>query len=598
MNDIPEILVIDDEPRIVESISYFLETWGFKPKGALSGAAAIEKLNTETFELVLLDISLKDMSGFDIMDIISRLARPIPVIVLTGMTSREVIVECLRRGAYDYIAKPFDEEELKSRIKHVLEAAQLEKEKIIISERLAASEARYQYLVQNSPDIIYTLDVNGGFTFISGPVESLLGYMHGELIGKHYSTIIHPDDIERVRTIIEDHVSCPDGNPRCAEVRFLPKGFPADRSEIIIELKMRGLYEPGTAATETSSRLGIFGIARDITVRKRAEKELELQKVHFQQLFENSPEGIVILDNEEHVLDANRGFEQLFQFHVDEIKKMPINELIVPDGLREETQGFLDTAIAEGMVKRETVRRRKDGELIDVEILGYPIVLSGKKIGIYGIYTDITKRKQSDERLQKTLDQLRRSMGAVIHAMALTVEVRDPYTAGHQQRVSSLARSIAEELGCTQDEVDGIRMAGAIHDLGKINVPAEILSKPGRISDIEFCLIKTHPLIAFDILKEIDFQAPVAEMVYQHHEKMNGSGYPQGLSGDKILPGARILTVADVVEAIASHRPYRPALGITAAIHEITEKRGQYYDPDVVDACVRLFQERRFAFLY
>ena len=323
MNSAPEILIVDDEPRIVESISYFLDSWGFKPRGAVSGIDALRKLQTDSFDLVLLDISLKDMSGFDIMDAISKLLHPVPVIVLTGMTSKDVIVECLRRGAYDYIAKPFDEEELKSRIRHVLEKAQLEKEKLVISERLAASEARYQYLVQNSPDIIYTLDTEGNFTFISGPVENLLGYTSNELIGKHYSTIIHPEDIEKVHDILEQPEKFPLDSSHCVEVRFVPKGICWEDCQIVIELKSRGLYEPGMS-TNPSCGQGTYGIARDITTRKRAEKELELQKVHFQQLFENSPEGIVILDNEERVLDVNRGFEQLFQFSACELKgKMP-----------------------------------------------------------------------------------------------------------------------------------------------------------------------------------------------------------------------------------------------------------------------------------
>jgi HD-GYP domain-containing protein (c-di-GMP phosphodiesterase class II) len=180
--------------------------------------------------------------------------------------------------------------------------------------------------------------------------------------------------------------------------------------------------------------------------------------------------------------------------------------------------------------------------------------------------------------------------------MAKTVEMRDPYTAGHQQRVASLARAIAKEMGLSEEQTEGIYMAGIIHDLGKISIPSEILSKPGKITKIEFSLIKTHPRIGYDILKNIEFPWPVAQVVLHHHERMDGSGYPQGLSGNDILLDARILGVADVVEAMASHRPYRPGLGIDKALEEIVQKQGILYDTEVVEACLKVFTEKGFNF--
>jgi putative two-component system response regulator len=200
------------------------------------------------------------------------------------------------------------------------------------------------------------------------------------------------------------------------------------------------------------------------------------------------------------------------------------------------------------------------------------------------------------EALQVTLNDLQRSMEGIIRAMAKTVEMRDPYTAGHQQRVASLARAIAKEMGLSEEQAEGIYMAGIIHDLGKISIPSEILSKPGKITKIEFSLIKTHPRIGYDILKNIEFPWPVAQVVLQHHERMDGSGYPQGLSGNDILLDARILGVADVVEAMASHRPYRPGLGIDKALEEIVQKQGILYDTEVVEACLKVFTEKGFNF--
>jgi PAS domain S-box-containing protein/putative nucleotidyltransferase with HDIG domain len=214
--------------------------------------------------------------------------------------------------------------------------------------------------------------------------------------------------------------------------------------------------------------------------------------------------------------------------------------------------------------------------------------------GVVLIFRDITEQKRSQDETARLLQKLRSGMNALINALVMTVETRDPYTAGHQRRVTNLARAIAGEMGLSSDCVDGIRMAGTIHDLGKISVPAEILTRPGKLSSIEFSLIQTHPRVGYEILKEIDFNMPVAEIVYQHHERMDGSGYPRGLTGGSILIESRVIAIADVVEAMASHRPYRPALGIEQSLGEIRKNRGILYDPDVVDACIRVFVERGF----
>ena len=176
------------------------------------------------------------------------------------------------------------------------------------------------------------------------------------------------------------------------------------------------------------------------------------------------------------------------------------------------------------------------------------------------------------------------------------VEVRDPYTAGHQRRVADLSGAMAREMGLAPDRIDGIQLAGLIHDLGKISVPAEILSKPSRLTELEFRLIKIHPQAGYDILQDSAFPWPIARMVLEHHERMDGSGYPRNLKGEEIIMEARILAVADVVEAMSSHRPYRPALGVEAALEEIEKNRGTLYDNTVADACVKLFRDKGYHF--
>jgi putative two-component system response regulator len=208
--------------------------------------------------------------------------------------------------------------------------------------------------------------------------------------------------------------------------------------------------------------------------------------------------------------------------------------------------------------------------------------------------TEIAERKRAEEELLQSYVKLQRTLEGTVNTLVLAVEMRDPYTAGHQRGVAQLACAIAKEMGLSENQIEGIRMAALIHDIGKISIPAEVLNKPGPLSELEYGLIKAHPQIGHDILKAVDFPWPVADIVLEHHERMDGSGYPQGLSGEEIILEARILGVADVVEAMVSHRPYRPAHEIDEALEEISQNRGVIYDPEVVDACLRLFSEKGF----
>jgi PAS domain S-box-containing protein len=284
---------------------------------------------------------------------------------------------------------------------------------------------------------------------------------------------------------------------------------------------------------------------------------------------------------------------------------------------REELMGMNSRAYTDKQTARklyqahnQVYRTGEPGRLFDYEIIqknGNKKVIQssftllkdadGKTIiGFRGIVRDITELKQMEKDRQKSLDQLRQSLEATIHAMAVTVELRDPYTAGHQRRVADLAYAIALEMNLEENRLTGLRMASTIHDLGKISIPSEILTKPTKLTYIEFEIVKTHAQAGYDILKDIDFPWPIARIVHEHHERMDGSGYPNGLKGEDILLESKILTVADVVEAMVSHRPYRAALGVEQALGEIIKNRGILYDEDVVDSCLKLFEEKRFIF--
>ncbi len=597
MNNPPTILVVDDEPRVTDSLALLLSDQGWDVHTAGSGKKALERVESVTYDCILLDLVMPGTDGLEIMEKIKEKRPETPVIIVTGHASVDSAVSCLKNGAHDYLKKPVNHDELIKRIENTLALQRLKEERDIINGKLQLSEERYQFLVQNSPDIIFTLDSDGKFSFINESVRNVLGYSSQQLIGKPYAKIVHPEDHEKADSLFSNGLG-KHRSLKSSEIRLKPKSSrkesPSHSRNVIVEMRIRGIYDRFQPNAEDLFR-GTYGVAQDITARKQAEEELMLQKAHFQQLFENSPEAIAILDHSDRILNANRGFEELFGYTLEECKNQCIKELIVPKKLISEASRLSQIVMSNGIAQHnETVRKRKDGSEVNVAVLGYPIHFQDSQVGVYAIYSDITERKKSEKTIQSTLKKLRKAMGGIIHVMVSTVEARDPYTAGHQQRVAELARTIAQEMGMSKEEVDGIRIGGSIHDLGKIKIPTEILSNPGRITDAEFSLIKTHPEVAYGILRDIEFSRPVAEMVYQHHEKINGSGYPRGLDSDEILPEAKILTIADVVEAIASHRPYRPALGMKIALDEITSNRGVLYDAEGVDACLRVFEQNKY----
>ncbi len=230
-------------------------------------------------------------------------------------------------------------------------------------------------------------------------------------------------------------------------------------------------------------------------------------------------------------------------------------------------------------------------ELIVHEISSYPTIE-----GVSVFVKDVTDRKKAERQLQDTLESLRKAFGSIIQVLVSAVETKDPYTAGHQTRSADLARAIATEMKIPKEKIEGLRMAGSIHDIGKLSIPAEILTKPTKLSELEFSLIKEHAQKGYEILKNVESPWPLAEIVYQHHERMDGSGYPRNMKGDDIIMEARILAVADVVESMSSHRPYRSARGIEAALEEIEKNKRILYDPEVVDACLRLFRKKGYSF--
>ncbi|MES0335468.1 MAG: HD domain-containing phosphohydrolase [Candidatus Magnetobacterium sp. LHC-1] len=332
-----------------------------------------------------------------------------------------------------------------------------------------------------------------------------------------------------------------------------------------------------------------------VIMRYSTEDVLKEREEHLRSVIQTSVNAIFSIDTDGRVAFWNDGAANIFGYSSDEVIGGDLS-VIIPERFRDNYRGGLLCHFSSGPPPLAT------GEAFEIIALNkagveFPIELSLTKwsacSGVFftGIARDITRRKNAISELEASLSKLRRITGAVMEAMSVAVEVRDPYTAGHQRRVADLARRIAHELGLSADQTEGLRVAAEIHDLGKISVPAEILSKAGKIKPKEFEIIKDHSEIGYNILKGIEFPYPVADIVLQHHEKLNGTGYPRGLKEDEILIEARIICVADVVEAMANHRPYRLALGIEKAMEEISANSGILYDPDVVRACLRVFNE-------
>jgi len=334
--------------------------------------------------------------------------------------------------------------------------------------------------------------------------------------------------------------------------------------------------------------IGIAVVARDITQDKQAEQL-------YRALAASSTVGVYITQEGNFVF-VNPQFQKYTGLTEDELLGRDPLSLVHP----EDRKTVRENAIAMLKGKRSSPYEFRvivnGGETRWSMETVTSIHYNGERTTL-GNFMDITERKQLEEEHKRDTERLLGAMRTTMRSIVMTVELRDPYTAGHQLRVTALACAIARELGLSEDRIEGLRMAAIVHDIGKLSIPAEILSKPGRLSEPEFELIKMHPQAGYDILnKTTDFPWPVAQIVLQHHERMDGSGYPAGIPGEDILLEARILGVADVVEAMSSHRPYRPALGVTKTLEEISEKSGILYDPQVVDACIRLFRERGFEF--
>lgn len=460
-------------------------------------------------------------------------------------------------------------------------------ERRLVEKELGERDLRFNKLSSNVPGMIYQFmrrpDGTYCFPFSSMAIMRIFGCSPDD-VREDFSPILNviwPEDRDKLIESIE--LSAEKMTVWQCEYRVQIPGQP-----------VKWLFGQATPEKLSDGSIIWHGFNTDITERKREQEALRENEELYRTIFDNTGTSMILIEEDMTISMANDELLRNTGYSSDEIiGRMKWTEIIHPDDLmrmieqhrlRRETEG-------NALPSYEFRYITKTGDINDT-LLNIKLV-PGTKKSIASLI-DMTERKKAQEELHQTLERLGKAMNTTIHLLAGAVEARDPYTAGHQTRAADLARAIAMEMEIPGEKIDGIGMAGAIHDIGKLSVPAEILTKSSKLTRVEFALVKEHAVKGYEMLKDVESSWPLAQMVYQHHERMDGSGYPRNLKGEEIIMEARILAVADVVEAMSSHRPYRPALGVEAALEEIEKNRGVLYDDAVADACIKLFREKGY----
>lgn len=573
----PLILVVEDEAIIAKDLCAKLEELGFETtEPALTADSAVEMAVESKPDLILMDICLNgSKTGLDAAECISQTC-DIPIVFLTSYTDKEYINRAQRCGAYGYLVKPYKKAELNSTIHmalHCFEMDRVQKEREQRFKKFAG--AAFEGILMVQGNII--VDVNDR-------LAQMFGYTVDNLVGKDVRILFLPLPGEAACYLMD--------NP--GETLCEARGRRKDSSTFYVEIRTRVTKYP-------NQTLKVMAV-HDIDMRIKAQTEALNAHDFTHKILEESPFGVLVVDDAGMVEYINPAMIKLSGEDKEDLMSTNLlyHEAYIRAGLSAKLhQALLGDSFFLGPVEYSPLSQENgSNDRVKVKnFTGVPFKEDGKNKVVVFI-EDISKRMSVEAELKLSFWKLQKTIESTVYAIAKMVEKRDPYTAGHQERVAELATAIAEKMGLAQELVNSVNMAAIIHDVGKMYVPAEILSKPGQLSDPEFNMIKTHPTFASDILGDIEFPWPVVESVTQHHERYDGSGYPAGLKGDEIIQEARIIAVADVVEAMASHRPYRPSLGIEKAIAEIKAYSGTRYDPVVVSACVDLYHNEEFDFSF
>jgi PAS domain S-box-containing protein/putative nucleotidyltransferase with HDIG domain len=578
-------LIIEDSEDDTLLFIRLLRKNGYNPvyERVETSEAMHEAFESKTWDIIISDYNMPRFSGLAALALYKDKGLDIPFIIVSGTIGEEIAAEAMVSGAHDYVMKN-NLTRLVPAIQRELGEAELRRGRKQAEEQILI----FRYFMEASGQGLGMATLDGGMTYVNQTLCRFLGEEKPEDVYKKKFALYYPQEMrERL------------------EKEVLPAVM--SKGQWIGELAListDGKYTPTIEnffliRDKAGNPLCLADVITDITERKQAEKSLKLSEEKYRSIFENATEGIFRTAPEGRFITVNSAMAHMHGFASPEEMITGITDigkqLFVNSEDRERYRSILEE---KGIVNNFDAQiYRKDGNTLWTSTNARAVRDAGGNVSYFeGTSEDITQRKQAEEELLQTLERLRKSLIGTIQALSSTVETRDPYTAGHQRKVSNLARAIAQEMGLPNDTVDTIRMAGIIHDIGKISVPAEILAKPGKITDIEMSLIEVHSQTGYDILKDVGLPYPIAEIVLQHHERLDGSGYPQGLKGEEIFFESQIISVADVVEAIASHRPYRPGFGIDVALEEIEKNKGILYGSGVVEACLKLFREKQFSF--
>lgn len=444
---------------------------------------------------------------------------------------------------------------------------------------IQAGDQVFLELFENNPHPMWVFDLETlRFLAVNAAMEQRYGYSRDELLAVTVLDIRPEEEIERFKSHINRQGDSVDRAGRwCHRTKS---------GEVLhMDITARRISFKGRRAE--------IVLAIDASEQVRALASLNKVEAMYRGMIEHSMVGIYIVQAMK-IVYANPSLMEMFGYSVDEIIGINILDLTVPRERENAVAAIRERLTSEASTGRRVFTGlRKDGREIIVDIHN---TRAGSEVEpvMMGVVIDITESWQAKTQAAAHLAHLQRMVHETLNSISRLGEIRDPYTAGHASRVGELAAAIGAELGMCSDDLDTLRKTGIVHDTGKIGVPVEILTKAARLTRVEFDLIKTHVQLGYEILEHIDFQAPVAEVVRQHHERLDGSGYPRGLKNGDILPLSRILSVADVVESMSSDRPYRAGLGIEVALQEIEGNAGRLYDPDTSRACTRLFRERGY----
>lgn len=459
-----------------------------------------------------------------------------------------------------------------------------------IEKELAESEKRYRLLVENAADVLWTVDMNMKPTYISPTITQLLGYTVDEAYLRRMEDVFTPDSFKNSMHVLaeelnrEKSTNMDKSRSRTMELEMIHK----NGAVIPVEIKYTFIRDNEGNPRE------ILSVARNISERKQVEEQALKERQFLNKIIDCLPGVFYILDEKANLVHWNQKEALASGYSSAELQTMSALDTIAEED-RQLVAEKLTEAFTSGYSTVIANTITKQGTKVPFYLTGTRVSKDNKNL-LVGMGINITEQRKYQEKSQKSYEELQEAMQGAIEAIAMITEMRDPYTAGHQRRVAMLSSAIAEKMGLPEEQVSTIRMAGILHDVGKASIPMEILCKPVALDPMEMDIIKLHPKVGYDVLRSLKLPYAICPSVLQHHERINGAGYPGGLAGDEIMLEARILAVADVVEAMSSNRPYRPALGIDTALNEIDKNRGVLYDIQVADTCLSLFNEDGFKF--